>query len=280
MSWGEPLTRLSRREKCAACQRALGPHWMTVQTTVTATVPGTDVLGNPRRVTVFQEKSIIVCADCAPVLQAAERLRAAGRGENSDAAIVDKGEAPAAAKEAPPAGKALTPAEVDALDRNEQKAPKVDTPALDLADDAAPEPGARPKGKWTKAGWIPGGPDPNAWNGPTGERAASSSPAARPAVARGTDPETSHEAAESITADGLRERQRCILQVFRDQGPLFDEALIRAYRAAVKQRGYPEQSESGIRTRRNELVSTFVRDSGRTVRLPSGRKSIVWEATP
>ena len=52
------------------------------------------------------------------------------------------------------------------------------------------------------------------------------------------------------------------------------EDLVRAYGC-----GPPMQSASGLRTRTKELVDIgLIRQSGRTVRLPSGRRGIVWVA--
>jgi hypothetical protein len=91
------------------------------------------------------------------------------------------------------------------------------------------------------------------------------------ARARKTDPETSHEAADSV--ENVTLTQEYILRALRK--PRNDSQLIEAYR------GYktaPNASESGIRSRRAELVdSGLVDDSGKRVKMPSGRLSIVWE---
>lgn len=93
------------------------------------------------------------------------------------------------------------------------------------------------------------------------------------AHARRTDPETSHAAAASVR--NIRKSQSNILQVLKKNGPLSDEELIRHYRAA----GLPPQSESGIRTRRAELVRlSLVVDSGDKAVTASGRNTILWEA--
>ncbi len=43
----------------------------------------------------------------------------------------------------------------------------------------------------------------------------------------------------------------------------------------------PDQSASGIRTRRNELVELgVIRDSGKREKLRSGRYGVVWEVVP
>lgn len=99
------------------------------------------------------------------------------------------------------------------------------------------------------------------------------------AFARRSDPPTSHEAAASLPADRLRLSQNAVLRVLRGRGPMCDTDLLAAY-ANVAREGstrFPPQSESGIRTRRKELVAKgLVKDTGDTVVLESGRKSVVW----
>lgn len=97
------------------------------------------------------------------------------------------------------------------------------------------------------------------------------------ARARRADPETSHEAAASLTSDKLRRSQEAVLALLRERGPMDDQHLVREY-AWNFDASAPEQSESGLRTRRKELVQRgLVRATG-TVRLPSGRNAIVWGA--
>lgn len=88
--------------------------------------------------------------------------------------------------------------------------------------------------------------------------------------ARRTDPSTSHEAAESV--ENLTATQKYVLEAL--VRPRTDLELVEAY-------GYlklaPRASESGIRSRRAELVrSGLVVDSGERKKLPSGRRAIVW----
>lgn len=91
--------------------------------------------------------------------------------------------------------------------------------------------------------------------------------------ARTTDPVTSHQAARSVANQS--EVQQAILSALRNYGPMHD-ALLAEWQDISRLR----VSESGLRTRRAELVTKgLVRDSGQRVRLPSGRSSIVWEAT-
>lgn len=94
-------------------------------------------------------------------------------------------------------------------------------------------------------------------------------------AARVTDPETSHEAAAAVT--DLTGTQSAILDLLKI--PMTDEALVHAYQGRIHQGRAPLASESGIRTRRKELVDRgLVRDSGRRGRMAlTGRKSIIWE---
>lgn len=88
--------------------------------------------------------------------------------------------------------------------------------------------------------------------------------------ARNTDPKTSHTAAESVT--NLTQTQATILRVL--QRPRTDTQLIEAYR---KLKRAPLASESGIRSRRAELVEKgLVVDSGNRGLTPFNRRSIVW----
>lgn len=91
------------------------------------------------------------------------------------------------------------------------------------------------------------------------------------AVARLTDPWTSWAAAHSVL--DLNEKQAQVAYLFRIYGPMHDGRLISVARAE----GIP-QSDSGLRTRRSELVSKgYVRDSFATEVLTTGRRSIIWD---
>jgi hypothetical protein len=88
--------------------------------------------------------------------------------------------------------------------------------------------------------------------------------------ARKTDPHTSHDAARSV--DHITDTQLYILQAL--SRPRTDIQLVEAYSKLVKA---PNASESGIRSRRAELVRKGkVVDSGIRQVLPSGRMAIVW----
>ena len=87
--------------------------------------------------------------------------------------------------------------------------------------------------------------------------------------ARNGDPETSHDAAASLSPDTIRLSQQRVLDYLYRWGPLTDTELVAALNG--------EQSPSGIRTRRRELADLgFVQDSGQRATLKSGRKAILW----
>jgi hypothetical protein len=91
--------------------------------------------------------------------------------------------------------------------------------------------------------------------------------------ARMTDPITSHLAADSISKGELAKTQILIVSCFAG-GPLPDFELVEMFQTL-----YPNvASESGIRTRRAELVKLgVVADTGEKVKIPnSGRLAIVW----
>jgi hypothetical protein len=95
------------------------------------------------------------------------------------------------------------------------------------------------------------------------------------ARARGTDPHTSHEAAKSV--DRITETQTTILSLLRT--PMCDAELLFAYRLCAEIKTAPMASESGIRSRRAELVEKgLVVPTGQHKLSPSGRRMIVWEA--
>ena len=88
--------------------------------------------------------------------------------------------------------------------------------------------------------------------------------------ARNTDPVTSHEAAASIR--NISATQLGILDALNRPRP--DVDIVEVYQ---KLKRNPRASESGIRSRRAELVAMgLVVDTGSRVKLPSGRRAIVW----
>ena len=94
------------------------------------------------------------------------------------------------------------------------------------------------------------------------------------AHARNTDPETSHEAAASVKP--LWSARGAVLRMFVLFGPMCDKKLIERY-GHGQDLLTPRQSDSGIRSRRAELVrSGYLIDTGYRERLDTGRLSIVW----
>ena len=95
--------------------------------------------------------------------------------------------------------------------------------------------------------------------------------------ARRTDPDTSHKAAGSVA--GLLVKQEAVLRVLRSIAPASDDELWSVYeRRRSSGEDLPQQSPSGMRTRRKELVERgLVRDSGFRLLMASGRKSIAWD---
>ena len=92
------------------------------------------------------------------------------------------------------------------------------------------------------------------------------------AVARGGDPDTSHEAAASITGEAITATQNAILAVLDQLAGACDDSIARLYRG-------PRTSPSGLRTRRKELFDRGYVEAVGTVKLPSGRRATVWGIT-
>lgn len=98
------------------------------------------------------------------------------------------------------------------------------------------------------------------------------------AATRATDPETSRQAAKSISQDRLRETQRVIVDILERFGASCDEDIAIYARQLESLDMAPKQSPSGLRSRRAELVAAgIVRDSGERTKTSSGRQTIVWE---
>lgn len=91
---------------------------------------------------------------------------------------------------------------------------------------------------------------------------------------RTTDPQTSHDAARSVSK--LSETYSLIMGIMNKFGPMNDEKLITTWKAS----GLKQISESGLRSRRSELVAQGrLEDSGAREKMSSGRLSIVWRVT-
>ena len=91
------------------------------------------------------------------------------------------------------------------------------------------------------------------------------------AHARKSDPETSHEAAESVE---VVKNQLYVLAAFSQICPCTDKTLVATYQRLSEH----TQSDSGIRTRRKELVRKgIVRWTGDWVRGDTNRRERVWD---
>jgi len=91
-------------------------------------------------------------------------------------------------------------------------------------------------------------------------------------VARRTDPATSWAAAESVSERTIRKTQQEVLDILARRGPSTDEEI-----AESAFRRDSQQSPSGLRTRRRELVDVgLVVDTGTRRPTKAGRMSIVW----
>ena len=92
--------------------------------------------------------------------------------------------------------------------------------------------------------------------------------------ARKTDPQTSHDAAKSVK--DVSKTKKAILSLLRKHQT--DMQLVANYTKLVRQNKAPRASESGIRSRRSELVWLgLVKDTGERQKLRSGRMAIVWK---
>ena len=96
-----------------------------------------------------------------------------------------------------------------------------------------------------------------------------------PPRARAGDPDTSHQAAASITERTITEMHRHIVRILQ-MGPATDERIADRYLAQ-----YGLTSPSGLRTRRHELVEMGrVEWTGDTAKLTTGRQGRVWKLSP
>jgi hypothetical protein len=94
-------------------------------------------------------------------------------------------------------------------------------------------------------------------------------------IARNGDPQTSHDAAASVQE--VSAAQTRLLALYALLGQMTDTQLVDNYRQMAAGGDWPPMSDSGIRTRRHELVQQGrVVDSGNLGVTPSGRRSILW----
>lgn len=132
-----------------------------------------------------------------------------------------------------------------------------------------------PNGIWASVRTLGEG-DATAGNpaSPSPSGPAGSSGIRTEARTRSTDPATSHQAAATVHMNG---RHAAVLDSFRRHGPMTDEQLHVAYERDVEDHGVPAQSDSGLRTRRHELVEAgLLVDSGERAPTVAGRDAIVW----
>jgi hypothetical protein len=96
------------------------------------------------------------------------------------------------------------------------------------------------------------------------------------AVARRFDPAESHAAAKSVT--DLTGKQQAVYDcLVHAAGPLTDYGIAACYQGNREQYDWPEQSASGLRTRRSELVAAGMVKRAGTAKLPTGRNAATWE---
>lgn len=90
--------------------------------------------------------------------------------------------------------------------------------------------------------------------------------------ARITDPYTSHEAADSVVL--VTDTQDAIYRLLKKR--MTDDELISEYKKLVLSNRAPAASESGIRSRRAELVQLSLVERKGESKTWSGRKCIIW----
>lgn len=96
--------------------------------------------------------------------------------------------------------------------------------------------------------------------------------------ARITDMDTSWQAAASV--QNISATQTAIMKLLATM-PMTDQQLIEFYQQQIRfgadERDFPRASESGIRSRRAELVELgLIKDTGERIKLASGRNAAVW----
>lgn len=101
------------------------------------------------------------------------------------------------------------------------------------------------------------------------------------AKTRNTDPQTSRAAAASVK--GMTDKRKAVLALFKAKRSMTDEEMVSEYIRNRFKNEWPDQSESGLRTRRSELVALGLiapgkmRDGNPLVVVGgNGRKRIVW----
>lgn len=104
-------------------------------------------------------------------------------------------------------------------------------------------------------------------------------PAERSPLARFSDPDTSHDAGNSQTAEVLNARQVAVLAALHRYGPMTDEQIIARLDAMrVLDDSIPNSTAQAFRTARKALQSAGrIVDSQRREHTAAGRTAIVWE---
>lgn len=95
--------------------------------------------------------------------------------------------------------------------------------------------------------------------------------------ARKKDPATSKLAASRVK--NVLSTRDVVLDIMTRKGPMIDAKLISEYQKAAAKGKAPMASESGIRTRRSELVQLGqVIATDKVAKTPYGRAAVVWAA--
>lgn len=95
------------------------------------------------------------------------------------------------------------------------------------------------------------------------------------AHARNTDPETSHQAAKSVSVASVTDTQKAILKLLKLRA-MNDEQIFDAFFQGAENGRWKHASMSGVRSRRSELERLgLVKDVGLT-KTRFGRAAIVW----
>lgn len=92
---------------------------------------------------------------------------------------------------------------------------------------------------------------------------------------RRTDPSTSFMAAATITVEAISQTQIAILKILFGQS-LSDEQIREQYENGVRSGNWKPASESGLRSRRSELVDLGLVEQVGLGKTKFGRATILW----
>ena len=98
-------------------------------------------------------------------------------------------------------------------------------------------------------------------------------------VLRDGDPETSHRAAEALSAETLGVQKTAILELLAEENRT-DHQLTEAYFNLAEARGWPVTDRDSIRKRRAQLKDAGKVVAAGTERGPRGRDVTVWTVAP